>query len=48
MAYESTSEKRSEAGKKGNEALQETHDREGLSEREREQRREAGRKGGEH
>lgn len=43
----STSEKRSEAGKKGNEALQEKHESEGLTEAEREQRREAGKKGGE-
>lgn len=37
---------RSEAGKKGNEALQEKHEREGLTEAEREQRSEAGKKGG--
>lgn len=44
---ELTNDKRSEAGKKGAEALQEKHEREGLTEAEREQRSEAGRKGGE-
>lgn len=42
-----TEDARSEAGKKGAEALQEKHEREGLTEAEREQRREAGQKGGE-
>jgi hypothetical protein len=37
-------EARSEAGKKGAEALQEKHEREGLSEAERRQRSEAGKK----
>lgn len=40
-------EGRSEAGKKGAEALQEKHKREGLTDAERRQREEAGRKGGE-
>lgn len=38
---------RSEAGRKGAEALKEKHEREGLTEAEREQRSEAGKKGGE-
>ncbi|MGI0090315.1 MAG: hypothetical protein ACREBS_01275 [Nitrososphaerales archaeon] len=42
-----TDDKRSEAGRKGAEALKEKHETEGLSEKEREQRSEAGRKGGE-
>ncbi|GEM_PF-3906961 len=37
---------RSEAGKKGSEALQRKHEEEGLSEAERRQRSEAGKKGG--
>jgi general stress protein YciG len=44
----STEEKRSEAGKKGAEALKEKHESEGLTEAERRQREEAGRKGGQH
>ena len=44
---ELTNDKKSEAGKKGAQALQEKHQKEGLTEAEREQRSEAGRKGGE-
>jgi general stress protein YciG len=41
-----TNDARSEAGKKGAEALQRKHEEEGLTEAERKQRSEAGQKGG--
>jgi general stress protein YciG len=41
-----THEKRSEAGRKGAQALKAKHQREGLTEAEKRQRSEAGKKGG--